>query len=291
MTAAAITALDQRFRLGEHLHVGESSGHAIVAIATSDCMAEIALQGAQVLRWQPKGQADVLWCAPLPVAGSGKAMRGGIPVCWPWFGPHATDANQPQHGLVRTVAWDLVETAVTANGIRVVLAHDSSGCALRLEIEAGAKLSVALAARNLSTAPVVITEALHTYFQVGDVSRIAIHGLDGCQYRDNTDSGCEKIQHGNVSINSETVALFDAAPGNCTIDDPSLNRRISITRTGGRSTIIWNPGAAASKISDLPAGEQQHFICVESGNIGTAAVCIAPGETHRLAVTYEVLAP
>ena len=288
MTPAAISSLDRRFCLGEQLRVVERGGHGFVAIATPDCVAEIALQGAQVLHWRPQGQADVLWCAPLPPAGSGKAIRGGIPVCWPWFGPHATDATQPQHGLVRTANWTLVETAVTVAGARAVFELESWNCVIRLALEAGRTLSVALSTRNIGATPVIITEALHTYFRVGDVNSISIAGLDGHHYRDNTDGGREKCQYGDCRIAGETIALFDAAPDVCNIDDPLFGRRIAIRRDGGQSTVIWNPGAAAVKISDLPAGEQQHFVCIESGNVGAAAVTVMPGTTHQLAATYEL---
>ena len=288
MVPGTIPALDRRFGLGDYLRVGERDGHALVVITTPACLAEIAVQGAQVLRWQPQGQRDVLWCAPLPPAGSGKAIRGGIPVCWPWFGPHATDPALPQHGLVRTLDWTLTETALTEAGGRVAFALQSWNCALRLKIDLASTLTVALSTHNLAAAPVVITEALHTYFDVGDVNTIEIGGLDGCRYRDNTDGGCEKIQHGASRISGETIALFDRAHDVCTLDDPVFGRRITIQRTGGQSSILWNPGASATKLNDVPAGAQQHFVCLESGNIGSAAVTIAPGETHKLAVTYGV---
>ena len=292
MTSPGTIALDQKYRIGDRLRVVEREGYALVTIDSPACTAELSLQGAQVLRWRPVlpgvTPADVLWCAPLPPAGSNKAIRGGIPVCWPWFGPHASDPAQPQHGLVRTAPWALTETAEKPSGIGVVFEHQAWGCSLRLEVNLGAELALALTTRNLGPEPRTITEALHTYFHVADVGAMTIHGFDGCTFRDNTDGGRPKCHSGTFTIARETIALFDTAPDICGIDDPKLGRRITLSRTGGRSTVVWNPGAAGDAISDLPSGGQQQFVCIESGNIGANAVTIAPGAEHSLAVAYRV---
>lgn len=292
MTFARTADLDQKFRRGDQLRVIERDGYGIVQISTDACTCEIALQGAQVLRWRPKGHADVLWCGPLPEAATGKAIRGGIPICWPWFGPHATAPALPQHGLVRTVEWELAQTAATAAGVQAVFTHTAATGPVQLLVEVGERLRLQLTTANFSSAPLTITEALHTYFAVADVGAISIHGLDGCIYRDNTDAGRSKMHSGPLRIARETIALFDVAPELCTIDDPGddpgLSRRIQIRRAPGRSTVVWNPGAAATAISDLAAGAEKHFVCVESGNTGTSAVTIAPNRRHHLEVTYEV---
>ncbi len=288
MSTTSTVDLDARFRIGNALRIIERDRHAIVSIDTQHCRAEIALHGAQVLSWQPARQADLLWCAPLPPPAIGKAIRGGIPICWPWFGPHASDPRQPQHGLVRTLPWRLAATSEVSAGIRVVFEIEKHGASVRLVLVAGTHLNVALTTENIGTAPLPISEALHTYFQVGDIDAIAVHGLDGCSYRDNTDGGRVKVWHGVCRMPSETIAVFDQTPDVVEIVDPVLRRRVLIKREGGLSTIVWHPGAAVSALKDVAAGTEKYFACVESGNVGASAVTIAPRAAHRLAVTYEI---
>jgi glucose-6-phosphate 1-epimerase len=286
MTTTA--ALDAQFRLGDAVRVIDRDGHAIVAIGLPLANAEIALQGAQIVSWTPTGTADVLWCAPLPPANTGKAIRGGVPVCWPWFGPHATDASQPQHGLVRTANWTLAETALTAHSVRVAFTHTAWGCALRMEFEIGAQLSMALSTTNTGAAPLSITEALHTYFHVGDARRAMVHGLDGLTYRDNTDGAREKQQAGGIWLQQETIAVFPDTPSVVELMDQEGGRHIRIARSGGRSTIVWHPGETAYAFKDIPSGTAHEFVCVESGTVAPHAVTIAPGATHTLSVAYDV---
>jgi glucose-6-phosphate 1-epimerase len=282
------TDIDAQFRLGDAVRVVERGGHALVAVHLPLVAAEIALQGAQILSWTPTGTANVFWCAPLPPVNAGKAIRGGVPVCWPWFGPHATDASQPQHGLVRTVAWTLAETALTDHGARAAFTHKSWGCALRMEFEIGARLTMTLSTANTSAVAVSITEALHTYFRVGDAKVAAVRGLDGLAYRDNTDGAREKWQVGDVPFVRETIAVFPETPDVVELIDRELGRTIRIARSGGRSTIAWHPGETAASFKDIPPGTAHEFVCVESGTVAPHAVTIAPGATHTLSVAYDV---
>jgi glucose-6-phosphate 1-epimerase len=286
MTDAA--GLDAQFRLGDAVRVIERNGHALVAIDMPLVSAEIAVQGAQILSWTPQGTRDVLWCAPLPPANSGKAIRGGVPICWPWFGPHATDATQPQHGLVRTADWMLAETALTPHGARAAFTHTAWGCALRIEFDIGARLTMTLSTTNTSTAPVSITEALHTYFRVGNVADAVVRGLAGLTYRDNTNGGRETQQVGDLRLTSETIAVFPATPNVVELLDTDLGRTVRIARAGGRSTIAWHPGASAATFKDIPPGSADTFVCVESGNVAPHAITLQPGKTHHLSVAYDV---
>ena len=282
--------LDRTFSIGDRVRVAQREGHPIIRIITPSCRCEIALQGAQLLSWQPAGHADVLWCADLPKPGSGKAIRGGIPVCWPWFGPHPTDAAQPQHGLARTADWRLVETAEHEGGVHVAFELSSAGAVLRLDCVAGAQLQVSLTTRNVSNEALVITEALHTYFHVGDVASVAVQGLDGSAYRDNTDGGREKLWRGTGPFDRETIAVFERAPDVATIEDPVLRRRIHIARTGGQSTVAWHPGANIAPLKDVQPETAGRFLCIESGNVWSSALSIPPGNDHCLSVTYKLTA-
>lgn len=290
--AKTAETLDTAFRIGEQVRVADRDGATVVVVKTDACLTEIALQGAQVLSWVPAGQQDVLWRSPISPLGTGKAVRGGIPVCWPWFGPHPTDPSRPQHGLARTEPWRLHATYVSAAGAVVEFSLDgvgeAAGCELKLAITCGERLGLELTTHNPGAQAVTISEALHTYFQVGDVSAVTVEGLEGQRFHDNADGGREKVQIGACKFDSEVVALFDVAPAAAAIVDPILKRRIRIAREGGLSTVVWNPGDAASTIKDIPPGGAKQFVCVESGNIGTASVTIEPGTSHRLAATYAV---
>lgn len=288
MTPGNIPELDRAFRIADRVRVIERDQHGVVSIRTGQCTCEIALQGAQVISWRPTGHDDLLWCAALPPAGSGRAIRGGVPVCWPWFGPHANDPTQPQHGLVRTRPWRLVATSVTGGDACVTLEIEAGGGRVRLDVIAGGSLQLALTTTNAGAGPLTITEALHTYFKVGDAARAQVLGLDGCRYRDNTDGGREKVWRGACVMGRETIAVFETSPDAALIEDVVLGRRIRIERQGGRSTVAWNPGDNIAPLKDVPAGEQRHFICVESGNVWSSAVTIAPGGSHRLGVRYHI---
>ena len=272
-------------------------GGAVIDVATRAGHAAIALQGAQVLHWQPAGQShDVLWLSPLARLGGGKAIRGGIPICWPWFGMHS-DTAKPQHGYARNAPWRLTAAKRTGEDVHLdfQLAADCAGrdhldgtAELRFRVSFGASLDIALETTNVGAKPLTITQALHTYLRVGDISRISISGLDAMTYRDNTDGGREKRQAGLVTMPRETVALFDEAPATHILTDPVLARRITVTRTGGASTVVWNPGDAAADMGDIPPSGQRDFVCIESGAIGRAAMLVPPGAAGIIGARYEV---
>lgn len=278
--------------------IAERDGGTVIDIATRAGHAAIALQGAQVLHWQPAGQThDVLWMSPVARLGGGKAIRGGVPICWPWFGPHA-DPGKPQHGYARNCMWSIVEARRTGDDVHMVFAlpadapgheHLPGSAQVRFQVAIGNALAMQLETKNTGAAPLTITQALHTYVRVGDVARIAIDGLDGATYRDNTDNGRAKEQLGAMTIPRETVALFDEASAKSNLTDPVLARRILVTRTAGRSTVVWNPGASAAGMGDVPPPSQTEFVCIESGNIGQAAEHVAPGATIKIGQRLEVM--
>jgi D-hexose-6-phosphate mutarotase len=262
---------------------------AVIVVDGPQARARIALQGAQVLSWRPGGGDDALWCSPMIAPGSGKAMRGGIPICWPWFGPHG-EPGRPQHGYARTAIWRLDGVVRTAAGWDVALGLPAGAEPLSatLDIKIGHDLSLELRTRNEGSSPAALSAAFHTYFRVGDVTGVRVRGLDGADYRDNADGGRSKTQHGDLTISGETVALFDTSPAVVVLEDPTLGRRIHIDRRGAASTIVWNPMAAATAMADIPAGQEREFICVESGAVGAASVTLVEGAIHALGVVYRV---
>ena len=180
-------------------------------------------------------------------------------------------------------------TEQTTAGVRVTLVTTAvPGAELRFTVVAGRTLYIALQTKNVGDVTLSITEALHSYFRVGDIDAVAVEGLDGCRYRDNTDGGAWKVQRGAINPTRETNAHFEETPDRLVIDDRSLSRRITIARSGGRSSVVWNPGANVPRLGDVPAGGERHFVCVESANIGARAMTVPPGADHTLAVTYAI---
>lgn len=284
----AVEDLERRFGRAGAVVFGTSGAAVVAKVLGRGGEATVALQGAQVLSWVNAECGEMLWWSTLSPAGTGAPIRGGIPICWPWFGPHATDATKPAHGLARTAMFEVVSTGANDGCGFVVLSTKIGEALLKVRVECGAHLDVRFETLNEGRAPLAVTEALHTYFAVEDVTRVSVHGLDGCRYRDRTQGDIWKEQHGPVIAVEETNAHFDDTPDVLRLSDPLRGHDIKITRIGGRSTVVWNPGRSATKMADVPTGEERRFLCVESGNVGAAETVVDPGRVHRLGVHYAV---
>lgn len=270
-------------------HLRVSNGHAT---------ALICLQGAQVMRYQSAGAAPLLWAAEEEFWVAGKNLRGGVPVCWPWFGPHAREAALPQHGWVRQRDWQLVEAVDLADqGTRLVL-EAATAVALpdfpptlhaRMDITIGKTLKLSLTSRNSGAGPVRVEDALHSYFLVGDARDLALEHLGGLAYLDLLDGMKEKREPAGVVRPVPPVTrVYRDAPDRMVIADPVLRRRIFIRTQGCRSAVLWSPGeATAATMSDL-VGAWTRMVCLESGNCKEAALVLAPGAAHSSEVEYSV---
>jgi glucose-6-phosphate 1-epimerase len=274
----------------------EQHGISVFRSATSEGTAVVAQKGGQLLSWKPHGAAEILWVSPLAsFVGSGP-IRGGIPICWPWFGMHRIDPKQPQHGLVRTATWERDE--ISPDGDLRLRAPEPvlDGLAVALQVHAGETLALTLITTNLGPQPTTITEALHTYFRIGGLKTLRVAGLDGCDYADNADPravgqpyGPIKKHAGPVSFDGNEITRIYHHSGVCTLIDAGLGRLVRIEKEGSDSTVVWNPGAEKAKsFADLPPDAHDQFICIESGTAGPHSVSLAPGETHVLSVTYSV---
>lgn len=271
----------------------------VARVANRHATATIALHGAHVTAFQPRDQGPVLWVSAKTAFRPGKAIRGGIPVCWPWFADHPTDPTKPAHGFVRTARWTVAGTAVVdddATRIRLRLADDDATRALwphRFELElavtVGRSLDVALGIRNTGDAPFTSGGALHSYFAVADVTQVAIEGLDGRPYVDKVDRLARKVQRGPVRIDGETDRIYLETTDACVIDDPGLRRRIAIHKAGSRSTVVWNPWRAkAASMTDFGDDEYPGMVCVETANASDDVVSVPAGGRHELRTTIRV---
>ncbi|MBI5041980.1 MAG: D-hexose-6-phosphate mutarotase, partial [Gammaproteobacteria bacterium] len=251
------------------------------------------------MTWAPKGEWPVIWLSKDAKLAPGKSIRGGVPICWPWFGPHASEAKFPGHGFARTVPWAVIDTQKLGNGATrlvfrivqsdVTRAQWPQASELEIHMLIGPTLEIDLVTRNTSTSAITVGDALHTYFEVGDVRQAKVHGLDGCPYIDKVDGGARKQQSGPVSIAGEVDRIYLESSGDCVIDDPVLGRRIRIAKQGSASSVVWNPWIEkAEKMGDLGDNGYLNMLCVESTNADTDVVNIAPGAEHHLWVRYSV---
>jgi glucose-6-phosphate 1-epimerase len=259
--------------------------------------ARLCLQGGQVLAWTPKGQAPVIWLSPQAVFAQGKAIRGGIPICWPWFGPHPTNAAFPAHGIARTAQWEVVATEQTGNATKLLLQLPinetmkpfwPNRCKLQLAISVGETLNLELKTKNTGSEPFTITEALHTYFAVSDINDIAVNGLHGVEYEDKVHGG-RHTQTGPLTFDGETDRVYFNTSSRCEIEDKGLKRKIVIEKSGSQSTVVWNPWAEKSAtMGDMTHNSYLQFVCVESSNALDDRVTILPGHEHLLRVCYSI---
>ncbi len=297
---ADISALNLRFGIPGHVTFRDAPGGlAVVEVANNVANATIALQGAHVTNWTPNAAEPVIWLSPAAKFATGKSIRGGVPICWPWFGPHATESAFPGHGFARTVPWEVTEATMLPGGAtrltfrlienEVTRAQWPHAVQVENHVTVGETLEFDLATRNLGNKEITIGDALHTYFKVGDVRRISIHGLEDCSYLDKVDGGSSKRQSGLVTIMAETDRIYIESTNDCLIDDPVLRRRIRITKRGSRTTVVWNPWIEkAAKMGDFGDNGYLGMVCVESANAANDVVKIAPGGTHHLWVRYQV---
>jgi len=302
MSTDSIQDLNARFAIADQVSfVAGPGGSPVVSVRNAHAAAAIALQGADVTGFQPHGQEPVLFLSRHAVYASGKAIRGGIPICWPWFGPHPTDPTKPDHGFARTRPWSVLATMAMPDGaarVRLGLTDDAEtralwpyAFALELVVTVGATLEVTLVARNTGHEPFVCGGALHSYFHVGDVTAITIQGLEGTAYVDKVAGDRPKVQQGPVTIAGETDRVYTGTTASCTIVDPTLGRRVTVAKEGSRSTVVWNPWRdKARRLADFGDDEYTEMVCVEVANAGADTVTVPPGGEHRLGTTISAVA-
>jgi len=266
--------------------------------------ATLCLQGAHVVSFRPKSQhTPVVWVSDAAKFAPGKSIRGGAPVCWPWFGAHDTESGYPAHGFARTVPWTVTgsrkrndaKTEITLQLVEndQTRAQWPHATRLALTVIVGDKLEMHLATTNTGAAPVKIGEALHTYFHISDIGAVQVGGLEGATFHDKVDNFATKKQSGAIAFNGEVDRVYVNTPADCVIVDAGLKRRIRIAKTGSQSTIVWTPWTEkAEKMGDMGKGKSgagwREMVCVESANAMDNVVTVAPGETHTMSVTYSV---
>jgi glucose-6-phosphate 1-epimerase len=293
--------LNTEFAIQDQLHFEtNASGIVMAVIENQYAKMVISTYGAHIVSYLPKGETeDVFYLSELAVFGEGKAIRGGIPICWPWFADDKSGYGRPAHGFARNVQWVVLATGEEANGnttIQLGLNHTDNSLAvwphpfeLVLDIVVGEALTITLTTKNISKKPVTINQAFHTYFNVSDIEEIEIQGLDNVAYLNKLTAFSECKQHGNITVQGEIDRVYTDVPKTITLCDKHYGRDIVISGQGSNTTVVWNPGPETIKpFKDLPNSDYQSFICIETANALHDIVTLAEGESHSLTANYQV---
>ena len=293
------TTLNEKFSIPSLIKFIDNDQGALVArVETSQGTMEVARQGAQLLFWTPKGQAPVVWLSPQAQFKSGKSLRGGTPVCWPWFGPHPEKPSLPGHGFARNLEWRMLETSRLRDATRITMIFEPGDeqrkiwphhAELTLSITMGEALEMVLTTRNLGKTAFTITQALHTYFHVGDIARVRVEGLEGKEYIDKVGEETHRHQQGALNIDREVDRIYLDCPEDLVIVDEVLKRRIRIARQGSNSAVVWNPWAEkGAAFGDMGKDGYRNMLCVETTNAAKDTITLQAGESFTQVSRYTV---
>jgi D-hexose-6-phosphate mutarotase len=290
-----IASLNETFGIDGHVAFDAGRGGLLRAVVANDAAeAAVYLYGAHVVSYRPRGGDPVLWTSPLAEYRDGAAIRGGVPLVFPWFGPDPDGAGRPQHGFARTALWRVRGTRALADGsteLSFGLDDDartralwSHRFALELRVTVGTSLALALSVTNTGDAPFAAGAALHTYLAVDDIARASIGGLDGVDYIDKLDGNRRRRQDGAVRVAGEVDRVYLGTAGTCAVEESA--RRIVLSQSGSRSTVVWNPWETkAHAMRDFPDDGYRGMVCVEAVNTGDDTALVVPGGRHTLSQT------
>ena len=268
------------------LHGPSDCGLRLLRVKNEYATAIVALQGAHVMSFRPDDQPEMLWISPKCVLESGKPIRGGIPLCLPWFGPSADGSIL--HGFARTLEWRYVASNDMDDGATKVileLARDSVVCDLwphafvfQLELVVGERLELRLMTRNVGAETAPLSFAFHTYFAVENVLDARIEGLEGVSFVDKTDGSMVKVQRRSVSVNSESAYFYRDVPRKQTLRTPDQGVTVE---SDTRCAVVWNAGIKDKNIDDIGEGNHKFYVCLERGDLAEYATNLRSGEEYR----------
>jgi glucose-6-phosphate 1-epimerase len=275
-------------------------GLPFLAVETDRCRARLTPYGAHICEWTPAGQASsALFLSPRAVFGAGTAIRGGVPICFPWFGAHPSDPAKPAHGFARTRMWRVGEVARDdAGDVRITfhLASDAqtraawdAEFAASLTISLGTALTMTFAVENTGAADMVYEIALHSYLAVGDVETALVRGVEHTRFIDKVDGMREKVTGDEpLAFTGEVDRIFLDTTAPCTVDDPVLGRQLRVEKTNSPITVVWNPGPGKGPaVPDL--GEAwRRFVCVETAHCRPRPAKLAPRAIHSMTMILTV---
>lgn len=276
-------------------------GFPIINVNNQLAHAEISLYGGQVLSYTSHNNHELLFLSERAYYQSGKAIKGGIPICWPWFGADPSGKGLPAHGFARNQFWQVLETkSLNDSETKVILGlYDSADTLklwpysfeLKLEITISDSLKLKLITNNTGDKDFSITQALHTYFAVDNIENTIVCGLENKQYLDKASiaQAEEMLQSGDITINEEVDRIYLDVPDELNIKDKEAKHEINIQTNGNRTAIVWNPWSEiAKKMGDLEDKDYKHFVCVETANAAEDIIHIAAGDSFSLTAKYRI---
>jgi glucose-6-phosphate 1-epimerase len=295
----ALAESDRRFEIPATASVVEGNGGLQkVRITSPEVVGEMYLHGAHITSWKPAGKEEVLFLSSLSRWEHGRAIRGGVPICFPWFGGKADDPKAPAHGFVRTKAWQLESIAQAGDGVTVSMFTESDEDTKRwwpgefglgYRVTFASELRLELVVTNTGKTSLRFEEALHAYHRVGNILKTRVGGLSTVHYIDKTDSNRMKSQQGEIAIVSETDRVYLNTSDAIELEDPVLRRRTRVAKENSRTTVVWNPWVQkAHSLSDFADDEWMQMICIETSNVSDFAVDLAPGQQHKMKAVVRV---
>ena len=289
-----VNELESRFGFDEgdaSFHVDAGRGRLPrVQLRQGGSRAEIYLHGAHVTAYEPAGQRAVLFVGQSARYEQGKAIRGGIPICFPWFGSRASDPGAPSHGLARTRDWELNGAGLVDEGVEALFETRLEELDVRYRVNLGATLRVTLEATNTGTREALVEAAMHSYFAIGDIREgVTVEGLRGSTYLDQLQGRARIIEADDLlSFNGETDRIYLGTRSRRIVVDPLYRRRLVIETEGAPSTVIWNPWIEkTARMGDLENDEWPKFLCVETGAIADDALTLEPGGSCRFSTSIQ----
>jgi glucose-6-phosphate 1-epimerase len=262
--------------------------YPIFEINHPTCVARVALHGAHVMSWRPVEEEEVLYLSPVAVLKEGKAIRGGVPICWPWFNAHPTHPEALSHGIARTRFWNFVDASESDEGVEMKFEMTEGIWSAAVTLKLGEALEVILETRNPNEIPIVVSGALHPYFAVSDIEQVRIVNLDGAEYLETTGEITRRKQKGVLTFKGEVDSIYDSSNNLLLVDDLS-GRTLLIEKSGSPYTVVWNPWAGKSAaLNDLPDDGYQKFCCIEAAIANDKAVIVMPGTSSILSMRISV---
>jgi D-hexose-6-phosphate mutarotase len=266
-----------------------------IQVASRFSTAEVYPHGAHVTQFQKNGEPPLIFLSRQSLFAADKAIRGGVPICFPWFGARE---GSGMHGIARLSEWELTETSEDPDGaVKLTFALPPIRLAqagwppaqVTLRLTVAEQLTLELAVLNTTAKDFSFEDCLHTYFSVGDISQVEITGLKGIHYLDKVDQFARKLESADaIKINSEVDRVYLSTTGTVQIRDAKWRRTIDIRKSGSASTVVWNPWQAKARaLADFGDDEYQGMVCVESGNVGESKITLAPGQKAALQVVLS----
>ena len=300
MNQSQIDALSRGFGIPNVVEVIPGNGGLPkIRVTAPSASADLYLHGAQLTSWQPADAGEVLFLSEHSNWQDGRAIRGGIPVCFPWFRSKLDAPSAPAHGFVRTKEWQLESAKIDGESVVVICSTESDEStqrwwphAFRLVyvLSIGRSLGLQLIVTNTGQTPFHFEEALHTYFQVSQVEKVSIRGLDQITYLDNFDGNRKKTQIRDLIFTAKTDNAYIDVRGAAELIDPTWHRTIRTEKGNSATTVVWNPWQeGAASLGDLGDDEWRQFACVEASNIFGSAISLAPGQEHRMQAIISVV--